>query len=52
MLGDWHGDENNCCIPGLLTLNGAKMVQVDGENIKENTWYTMKNGEIVEAEEE
>ena len=52
VLGDWHGDENNCCIPRLLTLNGAKMVQVDGENIKENTWYTMKNGEIVEAEEE
>lgn len=31
---------------------GSMMVQVDGENIKENTWYTMKNGEIVEAEYE
>lgn len=27
------------------------MVQVDGEKIKENTWYTMNNGEIVEVED-
>lgn len=27
------------------------MVRVDGENIKENTWYTMKNGEIIEVSE-
>ena len=26
----------------------AKMVKVDGEIIKADTWYTMKNGEIVE----
>ncbi len=30
-------------------FKGAKMVQVDGEKIKEDTWYTMVNGEIVEA---
>lgn len=28
------------------------MVRVDGENIKEDTWYTMKNGEIVAVERE
>ena len=27
------------------------MVQVDGETIKEDTWYTMKNGEIIEVKE-
>ena len=27
----------------------AKMVKVDGAVIKENTWYTLKNGEFVEA---
>lgn len=32
-------------------LKGAKMVQVDGEKIKEDTWYTLINGEIVEAED-
>ena len=32
-------------------LNGAKMVQVDGEIIKPDTWYTIENGEIVEVSE-
>ena len=27
----------------------AKMAKVDGAVIKENTWYTLKNGEFVEA---
>ena len=31
-------------------LKGAKMVRVDGENIKPDTWYTMKGGKIVETE--
>lgn len=26
----------------------AKMAKVDGAVIKENTWYTLKNGEFVE----
>ena len=32
-------------------LNGAKMAQVDGENIKPDTWYTIENGEIAEVSE-
>ena len=28
----------------------AKMAQVDGKSVKENVWYTLKNGEFVEAE--
>ena len=27
----------------------AKIVRVDGEAVKENTWYTLKNGEISEV---
>ena len=27
------------------------MVRVDGEKIKENTWYTMVNGKVVEVED-
>ena len=28
----------------------AKMSQVDGKTIKENVWYTLKNGEFVEVQ--
>ena len=51
VLADWEGDEDNYWTQDLWTLKGAKMVRVDGINIKEKTWYTMKNGEIVECEE-
>ena len=33
-------------------LAGAKMVQVDGEKIKANTYYRCVDGEVVEAEEQ
>lgn len=29
----------------------AKIVRVDGESVKENTWYTLQNGEISEVED-
>ena len=29
----------------------VKIVRVDGEAVKENTWYTLQNGEISEVEE-
>ena len=39
---EWRGDEYvSTCV---------KTVIVDGEKIKADTWYTLKNGEIVEAE--
>ena len=41
-------DRNN---QSAWVLNGAKMVQVDGENIKPDTWYTIENGEITEVSE-
>ena len=28
------------------------MIRVDGEKVKENTWYTLKNGELMEVEDE
>nr|DAN64203.1 MAG TPA: hypothetical protein [Bacteriophage sp.] len=52
VLADWEGDEDNYWTQELWSLKGAKMVRVDGTNIKANTWYTMKNGEIVECEED
>ena len=51
VLADWEGDEKNYWTQDRWSLKGAKMVRVDGETIKENTWYTMVNGEIVEVSE-
>ena len=51
VLADWEGDECNYWTQKLWSLKGAKMVRVDGKNIKENTFYTMVNGEIVEVNE-
>ena len=35
----------------MWELKDAVMVRVDGETIKEDMWYTMVDGEVVEAEE-
>ena len=46
--------EKPCDAPEFLNqyeLKGAKLVRVDGEHIKADVWYTISNGEIVEAEE-
>ena len=51
VLADWEGDEDDYWHQNLWQLKGAKMVRVDGEIIKPDTYYTMKNGEVVEAEE-
>ena len=29
----------------------AKLARVDGETIREDTWYTLRHGEIVEVSE-
>ena len=50
VFADWEGNESLYWRQEAWSLKGAKMVQVDGEIIKENTWYTMVNGEIVEVE--
>ena len=50
VLADWNGNEKNYWTQNEWSLNGAKMVRVDGVNIKENVYYTMVDGEIVEAE--
>ena len=51
VFADWEGDEEEYYKPDSWTLRGAKMVQVDGEIIKENTWYVIENGEIKESED-
>ena len=51
VLADWEGDENNFWTQEEWSLKGAKMIRVDGDKIKADTWYTMENWEIVEVEE-
>ena len=48
VFADWEGDENQYWKPDLWTLKGAKMVRVDGKQIKAGTWYCIDNGEIKE----
>ena len=51
VLADWEGNEDKYWEEEEWTLKGAKMVKIDGKKYKENTWYTMKEGKIVEVEE-
>ena len=57
VFADWEytGSEDNTGYDrnnqSAWVLNGAKMVQVDGEIIKPDTWYTIENGEIAEVSE-
>ena len=51
VLADWEGDEDYYRTEEKWTLKGAKMVKIDGKKYKADTWYTMKDGKIVEAEE-
>ena len=40
--GDWNGTHNPCkCV---------KSFRIDGKKYKPDTWYTLKNGKVVEAE--
>ena len=49
VFADWKGNEKKYWIQDEWHLQGAKMVRVDGINVKENVWYTLKNGELIEA---
>ena len=51
VLADWEGDEKCYWKQDKWRLKGAEMVRVDGEKIKENIWYTMVNGKVVEVED-
>ena len=49
VFADWKGNEKKYWIQDEWHLQGAKMVRVDGINVKENVWYTLKDGELIEA---
>ena len=51
--GNADDDDYDKANSGIVswTFKGAKMICVDGETVKENVWYTFKDGEIEEVEE-
>ena len=49
VFADWVGNESHYWRQEEWSLKGAKMVRVDGETIKADTWYTMENGEVIEV---
>ena len=54
VLADWEckgNESSNYCKEDMWELKNAVMVRVDGETIKEDTWYTIVDGEVVEVED-
>ena len=47
-VGDEDDDSYDRSEPDAWELAGAVMVRVDGEKIKAGTWYTMKDGRVIE----
>ena len=47
-VGDEDDDSYDRSEPDAWELAGAVMVRVDGEKIKTYTWYTMKDGKVIE----
>ena len=45
VCAEWKENNN-----GEWKLKGAKMIKVDGVKIKEDTFYTLKNGKFIEAD--
>ena len=54
VLAEWERIDNDARYWKEETwdFKGSLMVRVDGEKVKENTWYTLKNGELMEVEDE
>ena len=54
VLAEWERIDNDARYWKEETWDfiGSLMVRVDGEKVKENTWYTLKNGELMEVEDE
>ncbi len=52
VLAEWESNGGNYWEEETWTFKGATMVTVDGENIKENVWYGLRNGKVVEIKED
>ena len=52
VLAEWKSNGGNYWEEETWKFNGATMVRVDGENIKENTWYGLRDGKVIEIKED
>ena len=52
VLAEWESNGGKYWEEETWKFKGATMVRVDGENIKENTWYGLKNGKVIEIKED
>ena len=51
VLAEWESNGSNYWDEKTWIFKGAKMVVVDGKNIKENAWYKLRNGKVVECDD-
>ena len=52
VLAEWESNGEIYWREDTWTFKGATMIRVDGENIKENTWYGLRNGKVIEIKED
>ena len=52
VLAEWESNGGDYWDEETWTFKGAKMVVVDDKNIKENVWYGLRNGKVVEIKED
>ena len=52
VLAEWESNGVIYWEEKTWKFKGATMVRVDGKNIKEKTWYGLKNGKVIEIKED
>ena len=52
VFAEWYRLSDKYWEEDAWEFRGSMMVRVDGKNIKEDTWYWMKDGKIMEAKDE
>lgn len=52
VLAEWESNGGIYWEEKTWKFKGATMVRVDGKNIKEKTWYGLKNGKVIEIKED
>ncbi len=52
VLAEWESNGGKYWEEETWKFKGATMIRVDGENIKENTWYGLRNGKVIEIKED
>ena len=52
VLAEWESNGGEYWEEKTWTFNGAVMIEVDGEKIKENVWYGLRKGNVIEIKED